>query len=110
LGLPQEIDAFRVVTSGGKTRLVQAWIAHDGTTGGEGTSPVVSNGLVFVAFDGAIVAVDAYTGHAQWSSSMASAGKTIGSVHWESPIVIDGWVYCSDENGHLTAYALPATR
>ena len=27
-------------------------------------------------------------------------------VHWESPIVVNGWVYCSDENGNLTAYSL----
>jgi len=37
---------------------------------------------------------------------MHGAGRTIGPVHWESPIVVNGWVYCSDENGQLTAYAL----
>ena len=70
---------------------------------------MVSNRIVFVAFDGAIVALDAENGNELWSSAMRGAGKTIGSVHWESPIVIDGWVYCSDESGQLTAYALPTT-
>ncbi|MBV8654431.1 MAG: PQQ-binding-like beta-propeller repeat protein, partial [Candidatus Eremiobacteraeota bacterium] len=35
-----------------------------------------------------------------------SAMRTIGGVHWESPIVADGRVYCPDENGRLTAYEL----
>lgn len=71
-----------------------------------GTSPVVANGIVFVAFNGAIVALDAFHGTELWSSATRSAGKTIGNVHWESPIVVIGWVYCSDHNGDLTAYAL----
>lgn len=107
IGLSQELDAYRVETSGGKTHLVAAWQSQAGQTQGEGTSPVVSNGIVFAAFDGAIVAVDALTGRSLWSSALKAAGGTIGSVHWQSPIVIDGWVYCSDQNGNLTAYALP---
>jgi outer membrane protein assembly factor BamB len=76
-------------------------------TNGEGTSPVVSNGIVFVAMDNALLALDTLTGKTLWSSANASALHTIGPVHWESPIVVNGWVYCSDENGKLTAYALP---
>lgn len=36
--------------------------------------------------------------------------ETIGPVHWESPIVVNGRVYCSDENGNLTAYACRSAR
>jgi len=107
LGLPQAVDAYRLATQQGASRLVGVWQVTPGQTGGEGTSPVVSNGIVFVAFDNAIVALDALTGRELWSSAMPGAGKTIGPVHWESPIVVNGWVYCSDENGRLTAYALP---
>ncbi|HTZ54989.1 MAG TPA: PQQ-binding-like beta-propeller repeat protein [Candidatus Acidoferrum sp.] len=105
-GLSNEIDAYELVTSGaGVSSLVPAWVAHDGSTAAQGTSPVVSNGIVFVAMDNAIYALSAQTGSELWSS--ASTAHSIGSVHWQSPIVINGWVYCSDKNGNLTAYGLP---
>jgi outer membrane protein assembly factor BamB len=108
MGFRQAIDGYRLETTmGGTSHLVGIWRATVGQTSGEGTSPVVSNGIVFVALDGAIVALDAQTGRELWTSALRSAGKTIGPVHWESPIVVNGWVYCSDENGELTAYALP---
>ncbi len=107
LGFSNLVDAYRLQTnSKGASSLKLMWQSSAGSTGGEGTSPVVANGIVFVAFDGAIVALDALTGSELWSSAMHKAGRTIGPVHWESPIVINGWVYCSDENGQLTAYAL----
>jgi outer membrane protein assembly factor BamB len=52
------------------------------------------------------VALNAVNGNTLWTSAMQGAGKTIGPVHWESPIVVNGSVYCSDENGQLTAYSL----
>ncbi len=105
-GLPNQIDAYELETNGaGVSSLAQAWTAQDGSTSGEGTSPVVSNGIVFVAMDNAIFALSAQTGTELWSS--ASTAHSIGPVHWQSPIVINGWVYCSDQNGNLTAYGLP---
>jgi outer membrane protein assembly factor BamB len=105
--MSDELDAFRLVTDArGTSRLVRAWQAPAGHTERQGTSPVVSNGIVFGAFDGAIVALDAQNGRTLWSSARRGAGTTIGPVHWESPIVVNGWVYCSDQNGNLTAYAL----
>lgn len=105
-GLPNQIDAYELETNGaGVSSLVQAWVANDGSTGGEGTSPVVSNGIVFVAMDNAIYALSAQTGDELWSS--ANTAHSIGPVHWQSPIVVNGWVYCSDQNGNLTAYGLP---
>jgi outer membrane protein assembly factor BamB len=105
-GLPNQIDAYELETNGaGASSLVQAWMAQDGSTSGEGTSPVVSNGILFVAMDTAIYALSAQTGNELWSS--ASTTHSIGPVHWQSPVVINGWVYCSDQNGNLTAYGLP---
>jgi len=104
-GLPNQIDAYELETNAGVSKLAQAWIANDGSTGGEGTSPVVSNGVVFVAMDNAIYALSAQTGAELWSS--ANTAHSIGPVHWQSPIVVNGWVYCSDNNGNLTAYGLP---
>jgi outer membrane protein assembly factor BamB len=105
-GLPNQIDAYEVETSAvGVSSLASAWVANDGSTSGQGTSPVVSNGIVFVAMDNAIFALSAQTGNELWSS--ANTAHSIGPVHWQSPIVINGWVYCSDQNGNLTAYGLP---
>jgi outer membrane protein assembly factor BamB len=110
LGLPTRVESYRLTTQNGGSVLVRAWSVSPGQTEGEGTSPVVSNGLVFVAFDNQIVALDAFNGRRLWSSASAGALRSIGPVHWESPIVVNGWVYCSDENGNLTAYSLAAGR
>lgn len=108
LGFSSEVDAFQVQTSAsGSSMLVQVWRATPGSTYGEGTSPVVANGIVFVAFDGSLVALNATNGHLLWNSAKYGSSKSIGSVHWESPIVVNGWLYCSDENGNLTAFAIP---
>ena len=106
MGFPGEVQSYRLKTNPqGVSRLVGIWHVSPGQTG-EGTSPVVANGIVFVAFDGKLVALNALNGNLLWSSAMGGAGKTIGPVHWESPIVVNGSVYCSDENGQLTAYSL----
>lgn len=105
LGFSGEVAAYRIVTgSNGKSRIVGAWRAPIGTSDGEGSSAVVSDGIVFDAVNGAVVALDAVTGHVLWSS--ARHPHTIGNVHWESPIVVNGRVYCSDESGNLTAFAV----
>jgi outer membrane protein assembly factor BamB len=107
VGLQDRIHAYRLETNKlGVSRLAMKWSQQPGTSP-RGTSPVVANGIVFVAFDGELLAYNALTGTKLWSSAMRSAGKTIGPVHFESPIVVNGSVYCSDENGNLTAYALP---
>ena len=107
MGFSNEVLAYRLETNGsGMSQLDGIWQSSPGSTSGEGTSPVVANGIVFVAFDGAIVALNATSGTELWSSAKSSSGKTIGQVHWQSPIVVNGSVYCSDENGNLTAYGL----
>jgi outer membrane protein assembly factor BamB len=85
----------------GRSRLERAWSAVPA-----GTSPVVSNGMVFVASSGAVTALDSRTGATLWSSTRASAGGSIGGIHWQSPIVVDGALYLSDEDGHLVAYSV----
>lgn len=107
MGFTDVVQGFRLQTNGsGVSQLMGIWQSNAGSTSGEGTSPVVANGIVFVAFDGAILALNALNGNLLWSSASPSAGKTIGRVHWESPIVVNGSVYCSDESGNLTAYSL----
>lgn len=107
LGFSNEVEAYRLHTnSSGTSQLVDVWKSNAGSTRGEGTSPVVANGIVFVAFDGQVVALNAVNGSELWNSAKHGSRKTIGPVHWESPIVVNGWVYCSDENGNLTAFSL----
>jgi outer membrane protein assembly factor BamB len=107
MGFTDVVQGFRLQTNGsGVSQLVGIWQSNAGSTSGEGTSPVVANGIVFVAFDGAILALNALNGNLLWSSASPSAGKTIGNVHWQSPIVVNGSVYCSDQSGNLTAYSL----
>jgi hypothetical protein len=68
-----------------------------------GTSPIVANGILYVATNGLIRALNPTTGALLWSDS------SIGSIHWESPILVNGILYITDESGRLTAYALPGT-
>ena len=102
LGDDGTVTALRLRTDAhGVSRLVVAWTAQ-----AAGTSPVLSGGVVFVSGSGALSALDARSGRKLWSSTQPSAGGTIGDIHWQSPIAVDGWVYISDQAGHLTAYAL----
>ncbi len=66
----------------------------------EGSSPIVAGGLLFVAGNNAMRALDPTTGKLLWRD------PTIGKVHWESPIVDNGDLFITDESGHLTAYGL----
>jgi outer membrane protein assembly factor BamB len=107
LGFSSEVMAYQLQTnSSGVSQLTSIWNASPGNSQGEGSSPVVANGIVFVAFNDALVALDAATGKELWSSASKTSRVNIGSIHWQSPIVVNGWVYCSDQNGNLTAYSL----
>jgi outer membrane protein assembly factor BamB len=98
-GLGDGVHAYRLTTRDRTSRLTAAW-RTDLAGAVQGTSPVVANGVVFVATSGQLIALNARTGDRLWSSEL-------GPIHWESPAVANGAVYCSDENGALTAYALP---
>lgn len=71
------------------------------------TSPIVADGVVFAATTRSkeILALDPHSGHFLWTSSKRHGGS-IGYAHWENPIVVNGRLYCSDENGAVTAYGL----
>jgi outer membrane protein assembly factor BamB len=71
----------------------------------DATSPVAANGLIFAATSGDLAAIDA-TGHILWRSTQPSAGGTIGAIHWQSPIVVNGMLYVADNDGDLFAYGV----
>lgn len=64
------------------------------------TSPIVANNVLYYATSGSIKAVNPTDGTELWSGG-------IGGIHWESPVVVNGVLYITDENGHLTAFSLP---
>lgn len=94
--------AYRLDTdASGVSRLRQVWTADL-----RATTPILAGGVLFAETSGAIVALDPSTGHTLWTSDQASADGSIGGIHWQSPIVAGGRLYCADESGHLTAYGL----
>lgn len=93
-------DAFTLqTTSKGVTSLHRAWTNKVTTS-----SPVVAGGVLYAASNGKVQALNPTTGHVLWSSTQASAGGTIGTIHWESPIVVGGVLYIPDQDGYLSAY------
>ena len=64
------------------------------------TSPIVANNVLYYAASGNIKAVNPTDGTELWSG-------TIGGIHWESPVVVNGALYITDEDAHLTAFSLP---
>jgi outer membrane protein assembly factor BamB len=95
------LGGYELVTDGsGRSTLVSQWQQSTG-----GTSPVIANGVLYVARSGAVEARDPLTGNRLWSSTQTSA--KIGSIHWQSPIVVDGLLILDDESGTMTVFGLP---
>ena len=82
------------VGPGGTPSLVSKW-----TNGAGGTSPVLANGILYYAGSGVLHALDPTTGNTLWSDT-----TNVGGIHWESPIVVQGHVYLTDEAAHLIAW------
>jgi outer membrane protein assembly factor BamB len=79
----------------GDPGLVVTW------TSSWGSSPLVANGVVFIARSGMITGLNATDGSVLWSDNR------IGPIHWESPIVVNGKLFISDQSGNITAFSLP---
>jgi outer membrane protein assembly factor BamB len=94
-GTESSVRALRVETDAqGRTTLVSAWKSPVAAT-----SPVVANGVVFIAGDDNVRALDARNGGVLWT-------QPIGGIHWQSPTVVNGMVYISDESSKLVAFGL----
>jgi hypothetical protein len=74
---------------------------------GGGSSPVVADGVLYFSQNNLIQALNPVNGSVLWSKN------SIGGIHWESPIVVNGVLYITDQAGKLTAFSLfgknPAT-
>jgi hypothetical protein len=78
----------------GAPTLVSQW-----TNAAGGFSPVIADGILYYAGTGVLHALNPTTGSTLWSDT-----TNVGGIHWESPIVIQGHVYLTDEASHLIAW------
>lgn len=82
-----------IVDGNGAPSLVPRWSSPAG-----GTSPIVVNGIVYYAGTAGLRGLDPTTGNQLWQD------VSIGGIHWESPIVIQGRLYVTDEGSRLWAF------
>src|SRR5215471_6349737 len=78
------------------------WLTKQWQSSLNGRSPLVANNVLYFANGNAIYALDPLTGDVLWTDTGHS-----GSLHWQSPVVLNGKLYIHDDSGHLTAWALP---
>jgi PQQ-like domain len=90
-------SGLKLTLPGGVPTLVTQW--HNNLAG---FSPLVANNVLYFAGANIIRALDPLTGSLLWSDT-----AHVGGNHWESPIVVNGTLYITDESAHLTAYAVP---
>jgi outer membrane protein assembly factor BamB len=90
-----------VTNTKGQSRLVQKWIDGPG-----GSSPLLANGVLYVAHSSALEARDPRTGRILWRSSQLGDGGVIGPIHWQSPIIVDGRLIIADGAGDVIAFGL----
>ena len=87
-------SALKLVVDGaGNPSLVLQW---SNTT--RSTSAVLANNVLYEASGDRVGAYDPLTGANLWQDT------TLGSLHWQSPIVVNGAVFMEDIAGHLNAY------
>jgi outer membrane protein assembly factor BamB len=90
------VTAYRLTSpSTGKFKLVVAWSLGQG-----GSTPVVKQGVLWIARDGNLGAYNPLNGQTLWSTD------AIGGIHWEYPLVAGNRLFLSDELGHLQAFSV----
>jgi putative pyrroloquinoline-quinone binding quinoprotein len=91
------ISAFRLEkNTDGSPHLVRRWMSTTET----GTTPIVANGVVYLVAPHRVVALRPTTGAVLWSDT------SIGDIHWQSPIVVNGTLYVADLGAYLNAYTV----
>jgi hypothetical protein len=88
-----------IVAGGGAVSLAKTW-----SNANRGTSPVIANAtLYYVSNSGSpntLRAVNPLDGATIWSDS------SLGGIHWQSPIVVNGRIYVIDNTSQLWVYQL----
>jgi len=91
------ISGLRLSAPGGVPTMTTQWTVNSG-----GTSPILSNGVLYYLTGNGVRALNPTTGAVLWSDSSGGVG-----LHWQSPIVAGGSLYYADGGGHLRAFHLP---
>ncbi len=86
-----------VADDNSEPNLVQRWTTRIG-----GTTPILVNGILYLAGPHQLYALRATSGAVLWHDHL------IGDIHWQSPIVVHDTLYLEDNGGYITAYSLPA--
>ena len=89
------ISGLKLIVSGGNPSLESQW-----NIGSGGSSPIVANGVLYYASGNSLSALDPVTDAVLWNDTQ------IGGIHWESPIVVNGLLYVTDEDQFLSGYSL----
>ncbi len=76
-------------------------LAPQWTHGSSAASPVIANGILYYAGSAGLTALDPLTGNVLWSNA------SVGGIHWQSPIVVNGKVFVTDESSRLWAFGVP---
>jgi len=84
------------VDAAGTPAMASRW-----TRGSGGSSPVVANGILYYVGSAGVSALDPASGNLLWSNS------GIGGIHWQSPIVVNGKVFVTDQSGLFWAFGVP---
>jgi len=71
------------------------------------TSPVVANGVLYLAGPCGDAGGTCVTARAPSSGEVLWRSQNVGNLHWQSPIVVDGAVYLADNANKLWKFALP---
>ena len=90
------ISGLRFTVSAGVPLLAAQWNRAPG-----GGSPVIANGILYYLTSNGLYALDPVTGTTLWSNASP------GGVHWESPIVVNGKVFVTDESSRFWAFGVP---
>jgi outer membrane protein assembly factor BamB len=82
-----------------KPHLVTKWMISGGAS-----SPILSNGVLYVAHSNSLRALDPETGAVLWSTD------EIGPIHWQTPLIAGGRLYICDARGNLYSFAVPVNQ
>jgi outer membrane protein assembly factor BamB len=89
-----KINGYKLDVSGATPALSRQWTNTSG-----GTSPVIANGVLYAAASGIVRGINPLTGVQVWSES-------IGSINWQTPIVVNGHLYVTDSSAKLWSFPL----
>lgn len=94
----------RLLNTGNVSHLTLAWTS-DPLGRNFFSSPVVSNGVVYVTTStNQVFAIDVTTGHVRWSSSASPLASVSASGNFSTPAVVNGIVYVCLQDRHLYAF------